>query len=313
MVVCNSLGFWIRKKQEPSSPNTTITSTTTASTTSKDEGDSDEEDYSDDIQIITQLTPINNSSNIDLLSGQSLYKSSESLNKNIETDVAMDETSIDEESNNLFDDVIDNWSIGVVENLDSSAFDALQEDIGTLMKKCRSIIKLINKSTILMNYVVNLKPQFKIFRSLQLDCKSRWNSSYHLIESILMYKKIINKINSEKHDIGLNKKQTTKLYSIELDQYDWKLLELLKFVLKPVVRATQLISGSQYPTIGISYFAIVQIRDFLEDSTDADINDWKILSDLKTMLLKQVQKYFIQKDEQWELMKVSNFYIYIFI
>ncbi|CAF4618308.1 unnamed protein product, partial [Rotaria sp. Silwood1] len=128
------------------------------------------------------------------------------------------------------------------------------------------------------------------------------------IESILMYKMIINKFNSEKHDIGLNKKQTTKLYSIELDQYDWKLLELLEYVLKPVVEATQLISGSQYPTIGISYFVIVQIRDFIEDSIDADINDWKILCDLKIMLLKQVQKYFIQKDEQWELMKNYSYF-----
>ncbi|CAF4839144.1 unnamed protein product, partial [Rotaria sp. Silwood1] len=76
----------------------------------------------------------------------------------IEIDIAMDETSIDEEPNNLVDDVIDNWSICVVENLDSSAFDTLQEDIAILMKKCRSIIKPINKPTILMNYVVNLKP-----------------------------------------------------------------------------------------------------------------------------------------------------------
>jgi hypothetical protein len=310
-VICNSLGLWIRKKQEPSLPNTTAT-TTTASVTNKDEGDSDEEDYTDDIQIVSQLIPINNSSNLNELSDQSLYVSSESLNTNSETDVDIDETSIDEEANNLFDDVIDNWSIDVVENLDSSPFDVLQEDIATLMKKCRSIVKLINKSTILMNYVVTLKSQYKISRSLQLDCKSRWNSSYHLIETIIKYKKIINKINSEKHDIGLNKKQTTKLYSIELDQYEWKMLELLEFVLKPVVEATQLISGSQYPTIGISYFAIVQIRDFLEDPADVDVNDWKLLSDLKTMLLKQVQKYFIQKDEQWELMKVSSFDLYSF-
>ncbi|CAF3473632.1 unnamed protein product [Rotaria sp. Silwood1] len=92
------------------------------------------------------------------------------------------------------------------------------------------------------------------------------------------------------------------------DQYDWKLLESLEYVLKPVVEATQLISGSQYPTIGISYFVIVQIRDFIEDSIDADINDWKILCDLKIMLLKQVQKYFIQKDEQWELMKNYSYF-----
>ncbi|CAF4765491.1 unnamed protein product [Rotaria sp. Silwood2] len=91
---------------------------------------------------------------------------------------------------------------------------------------------------------------------------------------MLKYKTIINKITSEKHDIDLNKKQTTKLSSIELDQDDWKMLELIKFVLKSVVHATELVSGSQYSTIGISYFAIFQIREFLEDVHDYSVNDW---------------------------------------
>ncbi|CAF1539724.1 unnamed protein product [Rotaria magnacalcarata] len=108
-----------------------------------------------------------------------------------------------------------------------------------------------------------------------------------------MYKKIIYKINSEKYDIGLNKKQTTKLSLIELDQGDWKMLELIEFVLKPVVHATELVSGSQYPTIGISYFVIFQIREFLEDINDHTVHDWKILYYLKSLLLKQVQKYFL--------------------
>ena len=65
---------------------------------------------------------------------------------------------------------------------------------------------------------------------------------------MLMYKSIINKINSQKHEIGLNKKETTKLSSIELDQDDWKMSEATKFVLRPVVYATQIINGSKCPT-----------------------------------------------------------------
>jgi hypothetical protein len=80
-------------------------------------------------------------------------------------------------------------------------------------------------------------------------------------------------LNSEKHDIGLSKKQTAKLSSIELDQYDWKMLELIEFVLRPIVHATKLVSGSKYPTIGISYFAIFQIREFLEEVNHESSND----------------------------------------
>ena len=161
-----------------------------------------------------------------------------------------------------------------------------------------------------MNYVLILKKQFNIHRSLQLDCKSRWNSSYHLIEAVLMYTRIITKINSEKHEIGINKKQTTKLSSIELDQDDWKILEATEFVLRPIVYATQIISGSKYPTLGISYFAIVQIREFHQDVKDFSVNDSKILHYLKSLLLKQVRKYFIDDDAQLEVMKIRFFFYF---
>ena len=57
-----------------------------------------------------------------------------------------------------------------------------------------------------MNYVINLKLQFNITVSLQCDCKHRWSLMQHLVEVMSSYKRIINKINSEKYDIGLNKK-----------------------------------------------------------------------------------------------------------
>ncbi|CAF4752848.1 unnamed protein product [Rotaria socialis] len=125
---------------------------------------------------------------------------------------------------------------------------------------------------------------------------------------MLMYKKIIYKINSEKYDIGLNKKQTTKLSLIELDQEDWKILELIEFVLKPVVHATELVSGSQYPTIGMSYFVIFQIREFLEDINDHTVHDWKILYYLKSLLLKQVQKYFFDNHTQLKTIQMHSYF-----
>jgi len=298
-VVCNGLGFWVRSKQDSSSP---ILATT--STNNKDEVDSDEQDLTDDIQVGSQPSSINNSSNFIASPDQSLPMSNEYFNINNDDVVIVNETSINEEPNNL--------SIDVIEYLDPSTGDSMQQHIGEVMKKCRSIVKLINKSSILMNYVLNLKPQFNIHRSLQLDCKSRWSSSYHLFEAVLTYKKIINKINSEKYYINLNKKQITKLSSIELDQDDWKMLELIEFVLKPVADATQLVSGSKYPTIGISYFAIFQIREFLEDVSDYTINDWQILYHLKSLLLKQVQKYFIDNNGQLEIMKVRFCFLFLY-
>ena len=74
------------------------------------------------------------------------------------------------------------------------------------------------------------------------------------------------------------------------------MLEATEFVLRPIVYATQIINGSKYPIFSISYFAIVEIREFRQDVKDFSVNDSKILHYLKSLLLKQVRKYFIDDD-----------------
>ena len=246
--MCNGLSLWIRKQQSSSASNTSTTTDTDANET-----DSDEEDYTDDISFKSMFLSFDNSTESFNMSFDS---SNDLSNHDLDQNMIVNGDFSDEEPNSLSSDIIDNWSMDVDEDVDPFTGEEIQLLIGVVMKKCRSIVKLINKSSILMNYVVNLKQQLNISRSLQLDCKSRWNSSHRLIESMLIYKRIINKINIEKHKIGLTKKQTSKISSIELDSFDWKMLELIEAVLKPFVQATKLVSGSQYPTIGIAYFAL---------------------------------------------------------
>ena len=76
--------------------------------------------------------------------------------------VIINQNFIDEEPNNLSCDIVDNWSIDVIEELDHLSDELIQQEIGCLMKKYRSTIKLINKSSILMNYVLPLKNQSNI-------------------------------------------------------------------------------------------------------------------------------------------------------
>ena len=303
-MVCNSLGLWFREKRD--SPSSSDTSASQADATTEN---SDDEDLTDDVEHIASFSSAITSGGASDELDQALDVSTDVLNTGADEDVEMHENSVDEESDYLSTDVVDNWSLDVEEEeSDPSAYWLEKEHIGTLMRKCRAFVKLVNKYSILMNYVNNLKQEFNVRISLQLDCKSRWNSSHRLISTILAYKKIINKINSEKHEIGINSKQSKKLSADELDQSDWKTLELIEFVLHQFVHATKLISGSQYPTIGISYFAVIQIREFLDDSQDNHSYDWRTLHPLKKSLSKQIDKYFIDNEEQWELMKVRIFY-----
>lgn len=307
LVVCNGLGIWIRKKTvltssiPPTTSNIDIISNCDAN-----DIESDDEDYIDDVQLNPRSISLDGSPDSAESANESMDTFDQISNNKTDSNTIANVNYVDEDHDNLSIDIGDNWSIDVIEEIDSTTGETIQEDIGVLMKKCRSIVKLINKSSILMNYVANLKLQLNINVSLQLDCKHRWSSTQYLVEVMILYKRIINKMNSEKYDIGLNKKQTNKISSVELDQFDWKMLEMLDIVLKPFVWATNIISGSQYSTIGMSYFAIVQIRDFLEDSTNNNLNvsDPVYFIRLKQLLLNQIEKYFIENDEQWTIMKV---------
>ena len=99
--------------------------------------------------------------------------SNQYVNISNDDDIIVSDTSINEEADNLSINIVDNWSINAIEYLDSSTNDSLQQRVGDVIRKCRSIVKLINKSSVLMNYVLILRKQFNIHRSLQLDCKSR--------------------------------------------------------------------------------------------------------------------------------------------
>ena len=127
----------------------------------------------DDIQHVAQPSAANNSLNFIATLDQSLLLSNQYVNISNDDDIIVSETSINEEPDNLSIDIVDNWSINVIEYLDLSTNDSLQQRVGDVIRKCRSIVKLINKSSILMIYVLILKKQFNIHRSLQFDCKSR--------------------------------------------------------------------------------------------------------------------------------------------
>jgi hypothetical protein len=168
------LVLWIRKKTISS---TLSSNTPTTSNSDPNDIDSDEEDYTDDIQLNQRSSTLDTSSNPSELLDQSFDALNNLSTNNTDPNVIVNENFIDEESDNLSIDVSNNWSIDVIEELDVYAGEMIQQDIGVLMKKCRSIVKLMNKSSILMNYVVDLKKQFNIGLSIQLDCKSRWSST----------------------------------------------------------------------------------------------------------------------------------------
>ncbi|CAF1422954.1 unnamed protein product [Adineta ricciae] len=307
LTVCNSLGLWMRKKKQPASSSITTAASTIAAL---DPDDSDEEDYTDDgclsPTVLFNKNIVRSSDDSQL--SMDVDDDAMSVGSNDEDQLVIDDDIVEDEFDDSCADLVDNWSQDVVVEFDPSTCVAEQTSIGLLMKKCRTFVKLVNKSSILKGYVDKLKKEFKVKRSLQMDCKSRWSSTHYLLQTMTTYKKLINRLYSEKHDIGLNDKQVKKLISIELDKLDWTTIEAIERVLHPFAKATKLVSGKQYPTIGISYFAISQIREYLEDEQSSDSSDPDILSRLKQLLIFYMEKYFEKDVDQWNLLKKHAYF-----
>jgi hypothetical protein len=177
----------------------------------------------------------------------------------------------------------------------------VQEAISDTIAKCRSLIKIVKKSSILTAYVEKVKAAQKIRRNLSLDCKSRWNSSQLMIETFLKFKSVITQLQSDKHDLPISSKKKTKLTSIELSSNEWRLLSAIHEVLTPFLNATKLISGRHYATVGTCLFAIRKIEQYLE----TDIINKPFSNDLKELLLEKLREYINQDIEQHELLQVN--------
>jgi hypothetical protein len=79
-----------------------------------------------------------------------------------------EEEEDDEDDGHLW---VDYWENDV--NTDSESANDLQTFIGTIILKCRSTIKMINKSSNLTSYMDKLKYDHDLQRNLSIDCKGR--------------------------------------------------------------------------------------------------------------------------------------------
>ncbi|CAF4701533.1 unnamed protein product, partial [Rotaria sp. Silwood2] len=111
----------------------------------------------------------------------------------------------------------------------------------------------------------------KIKRSLCLDVRTRWNSTYKMLYSLNMHRLIIIELFQNKTNLDITKKQQQRLNALELTSDCWYIIELLIKILKPFYRATKAISGSDYPTIGSTFFIFRRLeKDFLSNISPTD-------------------------------------------
>lgn len=221
-----------------------------------------------------------------------------------------DDDDVDDETNQ--DLITDNWCQDVITANDSDSEEDDEEDgetteisradVALLLRKCRVLIKTINRSHILTKFTNQERENLKVSRRLVYDCITRWNSTFYMLESLIQNKPVLLKLFANKRQLSISPKQQEKLALCELSSDEWTCLSHVLQVLKPFREATELLSGSKYPTIGLCLFAIRSIKDYLEIQPNDESN---LSKKLKHFLLVSMNYYFSENDEQSRLLKVS--------
>ena len=103
-------------------------------------------------------------------------------------------SSVDDDNNEEVDDeymmefIYDVWSINYDVQVNPTEQQLL---ITSLLKKCRALASIIKRSSIISDYFRKEQKLAKSDKSVRIDCKSRWNSTYVLIDSLVTLKSSI--------------------------------------------------------------------------------------------------------------------------
>ena len=192
-----------------------------------------------------------------------ISQSNDHTNMLIESDV--DETDLPTEDglDDDDDEVLNNWIKGIVEVSDGTALD--KEIINTLVRKCRSLISFIKRSTILTAYFASERRNFSIKRNLSIDVRTRWNSTFYLIASFIVLLDVVERLFTSKHRLQIKQDHLDKLPNLELTGDDWIMLSQLHGISQPFFHATRAMSRCPYPTISFTYYLIVCLKMFLQN------------------------------------------------
>jgi hypothetical protein len=134
------------------------------------------------------------------------------------------------------------------------------QDISAFMGKCRTIGSTIRKSSILSERIHTLGGDSSIKAGLVIDMRVRWNSSYKMLQRILLYQSILEKLYDELDSLpGVTVAQRKKLFDSRITGNDWHLVQALRRVLERFDEATEVLCGRKYPTLSLAYAIIISL------------------------------------------------------
>ena len=185
----------------------------------------------------------------------------------------------------------------------------LLTSVFALLKKTRAGVKFVRNHNATHESLVkqiNSKNNGQRIGGLVLDMAIRWNSTYLMINRLLMHRDLVKHLFAFPNNLdGLTEKQRKAMYSLTLQQTEWDLLTNLKQVLQPFQLATTVLSGQNYPTMASSFLVWRLLSQFLQSNP----NDQPMVVALKESLRFRFEFYCYRNlpSKQMDTMKVICF------
>ncbi|CAF4876508.1 unnamed protein product, partial [Rotaria sp. Silwood1] len=149
--------------------------------------------------------------------------------------------------------------------IDDNSFHV--NNIGDILQSCRKIINIINKSSILYELCQNLaRPTIK--GHLSIDMRIRWNTTCTMLSKLIEYQLVLTQLMDKLPGIkGVSQMQKKVLVKLQFSNEQWEVAKILNSALSLFSEASDMLSGSRYPSYAVAYLVIDSLRHYLRSIT----------------------------------------------
>ncbi|KAK8579201.1 hypothetical protein V6N12_069530 [Hibiscus sabdariffa] len=133
------------------------------------------------------------------------------------------------------------------------------QQVQDIIEKVHDTVDFLNASDARLKRFGELASQYNVQdRKLILECKTRWNSTYDMLDCAIKFRKVFPRYALHDHP-----------YNYCPDDDEWEKIEKLLEILKVFKATTNIISGSEYPTANLFLGEVRRIKVLLDVKSES--------------------------------------------